>query len=284
MRKWLRDQPLQAMTMLGIVLYASFRLDYFLFYGHFNVTPEEVGWTYASTLAQSLLGALLLVFTIGLPLAVIIAFYAVLVRQAASVTRRTLVKRGWTFVILWGVGVVVVATVTVEALHDVAPQLFSFTRGVGRVVVTLVAIIMTWGMTGLTASSCGAPAETPMEAIRKFLRPGLWTFGAMSTLCLLVLLPSLARLDARAVEQGLSREAQLAGWLNLSWGADVAKVHWIDADVAAGVGLNQDCLMYLGRSEGIVVLYEPREQRVLRVPNVKVVVSVRNNADRCESE
>lgn len=284
MRKWFSDQPLQAITVLGVVLYGSFRLDYFLFYGHFNVTPEEVGSTYASTLAQSLLGALLLVLTIGLPLAVVIGFYAVLVRQAASHTRRTLVERGARFVILCGVGVVVVATLTVEVLHNVNPQVFSFANGVDRVVVTLVAIVMSWGITGVIAPSSGKALEPPGEAIKKFLRPGLWTFGAMSTLCLLVLLPSLARLDAQAVEQGFSREAQLAGWLNLSWGADVAKVHWTDPHLGTGVGLDQDCVMYLGRSEGIVVLYEPRERRVLRVPHGAVIVTVRNDLERCDFE
>lgn len=282
MRKWLAEQPIQAASVLGLILYASFRLDYFLFYGPFNVTPEEVGLTYTTTLAQSLLGALILIGVLGLPLTAIVMFYGALFRSAAVVTRSLIKSRGWIFILVWAAALIVVSTVFVGLMRHIQPAFFARAGDTGMIFVTAFTTLFLWGLLALRVQPAEPSQETVKSAVARLLRPTLVTFLVLALLCLLVLLPVLARLDARAVEQGHARDGQIAGLLNLSWGADVAEVHWLGEATSSELKMDGSrCLMYLGRANGVIVLYDASLRRVLRIPGNDVALVAHPDRDHC---
>jgi hypothetical protein len=54
------NNPLVALTIFGLLLYAAFAIPASFFYGRLGTTPSEVGYTYASILSGSTLGALVI--------------------------------------------------------------------------------------------------------------------------------------------------------------------------------------------------------------------------------
>jgi amino acid transporter len=57
---WLKANVLVALTILGVLLYAVFSIPATYFYARLGTSPSEVGFTYASILSGSTLGALLI--------------------------------------------------------------------------------------------------------------------------------------------------------------------------------------------------------------------------------
>jgi hypothetical protein len=55
---WVINNPLVALTILGLLLYAAFAIPATVFYARLGTTPSEVGYTYATVLSGSTLGAL----------------------------------------------------------------------------------------------------------------------------------------------------------------------------------------------------------------------------------
>jgi hypothetical protein len=58
---WVGRNPIPALTLFGLLLYASLRLGAGIFYGRLGFNPEEVGLGYAEILAKAAYGLLLFV-------------------------------------------------------------------------------------------------------------------------------------------------------------------------------------------------------------------------------
>ena len=58
---WLINNPLVALTIFGLLLYATFAIPATVFYGRLGTTPSEVGYTYTAILSGSTFGALFIV-------------------------------------------------------------------------------------------------------------------------------------------------------------------------------------------------------------------------------
>lgn len=59
-----------------------------------------------------------------------------------------------------------------------------------------------------------------------------------------------------------------------SWGADAATITWIGGGSPPDELALDSCFLYLGRGDGLVVLFDPRTRRSTRVPTGVVLVSV----------
>jgi hypothetical protein len=83
MPKFVRENPLGTLTLLGVILYGLLRICAVRFYSQFGVQPEEVGLSYAQLLAQSAAAylALFLLLLVG-----IAALYAIFVWLRVGVT------------------------------------------------------------------------------------------------------------------------------------------------------------------------------------------------------
>jgi amino acid transporter len=100
--RWLKNNVLVALTILGILLYAVFSIPATFFYARLGTTPSEVGFTYATILSGSTLGALLILglFLLALFYAVEVTIglvlYSYTLRIAFSFLRHpTLAFPGW---------------------------------------------------------------------------------------------------------------------------------------------------------------------------------------------
>lgn len=246
------------MTTVGLVLYGSLRLDYFLFYRPLGVTPEEVGHGYASTLAQALVGGLLILLMLSYVL-VGVGFVAV----PAAAAGRVVFGRGLRQMLGW-----LVATLAVSfpvgwlvRLPWIAPEVSREARWFGVAIVVWVAV-------GFVHDD-GQMRRLVPALLRRVAFPV--TLGSV-LFVVLVVMPATAYYDAKAVAQGTARDAQFAGILGFPWGADVVTMTWLDGETTPSFAAD-DCFMYLGRSDGIAVLWSPGREEIHRVPVGRITIS-----------
>jgi hypothetical protein len=99
---WLINNPLVALTVLGLLLYAAFAIPATFFYARLGTTPSEVGYTYSTILSGSTLGALTIVgIFLGTALyvgqfTILFVIYTVLFRTAFGYLRNPrLIAEDW---------------------------------------------------------------------------------------------------------------------------------------------------------------------------------------------
>lgn len=264
-------EPVQAVTLVGLVVYASFRLDYFMFYSLFGINPEEVGHGYVSTLAQSVVGGILifLYIFVGLVVVEVVAVYvggptldmlrraskpAIAALPGAAVTGYTL---GWFF----------------------GHRLPFVSDDVDRVTIAVTSGILGWMLVTLSFGNVAAE-WAPRRVASTVWRLLPASILGVGLIVLFVVLPWSARLDGEAAIDGYARPAQLAGVLSLPWGTDIAFAHWIEGSSPPGLSEEGGCFLYLGRADGMIVLWSPLRREVFRVPEGRVAL-VSNDAYSC---
>jgi hypothetical protein len=114
---WLTNNVPVVLTLLGALAYAGLRLAFVSFYKHFGVTPEDVGYDYASVLTTALPGfAVVIVAAALLGLAYFLTFNLV-GRRMESVPRPSWSRR---LRLLWGVALPVGLAIEVALLVGIA--------------------------------------------------------------------------------------------------------------------------------------------------------------------
>ena len=197
---WIAANPLTALTLAGLVLYADLRLCAAIFYGRLGTKPEEVGLGYAETVAQSILGVGALVM--------LLVLMAILSQPG----------------VLFGGGAQAHPTLTALLRHALT-QTNWFPRAVALIVVLLV-----------------------------------------------VVLPLLALRSGVLAQRGKPVHLTLLSPFPLS--AEVAMVWITSPDYRLPTIDNETCALYLGTSQGVVLLYESGEEFTWRVPSSSIVLSV----------
>jgi len=76
---WLINNPLVVLTILGLLLYATFAIPATVFYASLGTTPSEVGYTYTTILSGSTLGAVFIVLAFVLVLLYVVQFTIIFV-------------------------------------------------------------------------------------------------------------------------------------------------------------------------------------------------------------
>jgi hypothetical protein len=93
-----------------------------------------------------------------------------------------------------------------------------------------------------------------------------------------------AQRGSARVRRGEAWRSTFGGAPFTSMEARPATVVWASGTEPSGLELGNDhCLLYLGESSGITVLYDAGAQRSIRLPSGDVIVSVRNEEPACES-
>jgi hypothetical protein len=133
---------------------------------------------------------------------------------------------------------------------------------------------------GVVVAIMLAPIVVPR--FRRRLRPQHFAVLAGANLALtaflVVLVSSQARRDFRAGH----RTAPLLGWLALPspWQARIATLAWTAPP--PGLGSPPSCALYLGTSDGVIVIHDHERGRTIRVPEAQIIVSIAPDLDHCE--
>jgi hypothetical protein len=162
---WAIENPLSALTGLGLVLYGFLRLIYARFYSPLGVKPEEVGLGYAETLSQS----------VGLLLYSAIMFFLILLLVCLLLFNVFLVV-GFIGLIVsgirddWRMVAVPLALVGLFVIYVMLPE--AIVRGMFIAGVAVIAIwLIVGGMRNIIGRSAGATLPVARRAIRRTSNP-----------------------------------------------------------------------------------------------------------------
>jgi hypothetical protein len=107
---WLAKNFAVVLTLVGVVAYTGLHLAFVSFYRRFGVSPEDVGYDYASVLTTTLPG-------VGVLLAPVILFSALVLLGFGN---RTPILRRRAFRIAYGVGLPIIVVVELALLLSIA--------------------------------------------------------------------------------------------------------------------------------------------------------------------
>jgi hypothetical protein len=296
---WALGNPLSVVTVLGLCLYGFLRYVYARFYSPLGVKPEEVGLGYGEILSQSVMGLLLfsaLMFLLLLLITVLVITGAVVWAGLFLAVRAGIREDKRIGIAFLGV---MAAAVTLIVLADAV--------GWGAVLVGFLAVLLIVWLVDLirSRSSPDDPRADESTSTPSVPRPPATTSGRRRDQSLLasrgwrwsiiaVFLATVvtvagtlvleARGGAARVLRGEAWRSTFAGMPMTSMQALPATIVWSSGTPPSGLQLGDDhCLLYLGESAGITVLYDASAHRTIRLPSSDVIVSVRNEAPACVS-
>lgn len=287
------SDPKTLVTVTGLLLYAVVRTSYVIFYESFGLTPDDLGWGYLDLLGQAAVTLVGLTAIGGVLLSLYIVFFHVgapFVRdQVREMVRRFKEiaharrkgkgerrqeenrgphhaehadaqpadeqRRGQFSSALGSAAALVAVGIYFWALSTVGPQ------HTVALVVTSCFIAAFW------VSLCVAWFKGLDEAGRKRLDREIVIAMVISFVLAAVVLVAQAATDAQAVREGRSARPTGLGTRLASWGAERATVRWTsEAPARKFPGIEAQCLMYLGKSDGTAYFYRPQTKETLRLP------------------
>jgi hypothetical protein len=262
-----RDNAWQCVTGFLVVVFAIERLATSVFYGQFGVTLEEVGIGYEESLLEGVVLFLLLwvavnVFILAPSIAAILygwAHFSAFARgfwDAAKESPRAMLA--YTAHRLSAVAMIIVVIVF---RNDLDSKLLGAAIGGALVLLVVLGI-------HLRGPKARAPAAWAV-----ILRRSLIVTSITAVLLLVTFLAApffWAMRDSRAAAMGL----EVAGFPAISWRALPVTVHWLQPESAPAIvsALGGHCVVYLGQSNGITVLFDVQDQRTLRLPTSGIVL------------
>jgi hypothetical protein len=283
----------QTFAALGILAYGVLRIVFGLFYGSFGVRPEEVGYGYADALTQSTAAVLLVVLLALINLHLLSLVYLLwslvkIDRELTSELKRAVLEvkeHGWNPLLKWlahRLGTIALLSFGVVFTDQLeGRQWWEGVLGGGLLLAWLIVI----GGNYPNPLPSHVLPETRQDSWRremsqwaKRLVPWVTIF---SFLVLAGPLPIRATQDAAAAKNG-SPVPSSGRFLGLfpPWSAQPAVLFWIATPPAALLNSNGRCIMYLGRADNIVVVYDVMAKRTLRIPAQAVLLSMREPVER----
>ena len=279
---WAKKDPIPALTIGGVVVYAFLRLPYGVYYGTLGTSPEDVGLSYVETLARSTAGLTVLAAGVGLAAAAlggilsIVGIYSPVLYEmwrARAVGSRGLesmdddefgrvvksVRRMGTFI---GFS----ANPTFEwALEDMAEVRRLRLLGVRDVQQQARLDVI------LRRHRLRAALPVVVTEIRRIARR-TGALGASTALLAIVAgLPLVAYADAIAVKDC---DAPWLGRYGLfAIRGALSEVHRVTDDGTTTPMLTDRKVMYLGAGDDRIVLYDCKNDRVVRLPAGDVLVA-----------
>jgi hypothetical protein len=253
-RQWLSDIP-ALLTAAGVVLYGMLNTAYSLFYGRIGVNPEDVGLGYAATISRST-GFVVIVVCVS-ALVLLPALWAyILNRQWRRIAEEGAeVNRRAAQVILEQAG-------GAQALKEAAKS------DEASADYLLEAV----GQHMAAAREAEASRERPRHSQRLPLLAIL-----ILLLVLMPLAPLLAYPRANEVRRGQEvSPVRVFGITVLAVRASHAAVRATGkpGETVAIDYLRSRDLLYLGRTDGTIVLYDSRSDEVIHVPASLIVLQI----------
>jgi hypothetical protein len=276
--------PWQALAALGTVVYAALRIVYGLFYGAFDVRPEEVGFGYTETLAQSatailILFLLLVILYVLVSLVPLVWTIVISFQQLKSLFKRSkevIRKHGWKPLLKWLAHRSVILPVFVVGVV-LANR---FEGWLGWIVAGGAGILLAWLFTiGEQIPNPLPSSEPPLGLSSRFVGWLVSVAVIISVVFFAVTLWRAAIHDADEAKKGVAIPSS-GRWLGLfpPWTAQPASVFWIEASPPAPLGTVQGrCVMYLGRANDVIVIYDKEMGLTLRIPSKAVIVTMESS-------
>jgi len=268
----IQTQPAAVLTVIGLITYGILRAVYGLFYARLGVAPEEVGLGYVDTLEQSVVGLVIvaLISAAGGLIALWVSF--VLGRKLFAIGHHFGARlQAWSYL----------------GLTFLAPMVLLALSVKYRSLEILVAIVPLWIFMlsrGYAAARNGTPTEEDVT-LRVFVRQRqrfIPFFVASVVRPLLITTPLYAWVLGTDAREGRSVEG--LSWVLpiLTLRAERAEVAWAGSPPPLWfTSVSGHCLMYLGQSNGVTVLYDVRSRSSIRAPTVSLVVTVLSPPANC---
>jgi hypothetical protein len=230
---------LSLLTLLGLVIYAVATLGYRAFYDAFNVSPEEAGLSYAPILTQAAIG---------------ISFIGTLVVLDLVFDKPP------------------VFSLRLRTIESALPLLWLFTMA--------IVVSLFWGFEGRRIWIGGVIIAVVSVIFLLLLgawqsrEPGPGAFSSAATLLVLTLLfsPAFAG-GSLAADLRQGREASSSNFRLINVQARKVEVAWVQAKPPPWWPPASEEFLYLGQSGGIVLLYDPTERAVHRLPAEAIIMS-----------
>lgn len=244
-----------AVAVVGFVLYAILRVAYVRFYAPFGLSPDDLGLGYIELIAQSAIGALMLLLTFGTFIVVPVAVWIDVVASSNApwVARMRARLTGHARVAA-AVGAALFVVITVLELVG----LFTAQRRLAYPGLALTAAFVgALFARGLRLGWRGVRGGGEQPVNR--WRVGVGAIALVATaLTAFTLAGVAARDDARAVAAGYATHPTLWGVRPTSWGAQAATLTWTRSPAGGPLAaLSTACVMYLGQSNGTLFLFVP---------------------------
>lgn len=279
------------LALFGFVLYAVLRIAYGQFYEPFGLSPDDLGLGYLEVLAQSAIGALVLLALFTLLVTFGVAIYVETVARMID-DLRSPIGRARRFVAGRGrsrpapapapappadgaqderepagadhdlvIGTIVFVSLAVLALLEWLTDLPAWEYGFPAVLIAgMTAAIGVLTVRGAARIRRGLAGELTLRG-----RPAVhWWRRGLALAALAIVLQAGATLitgangDADAVREGRAVHSTFLGVRLTSWGAEAATLVWTADTIDPALRpLAQACLMYLGQSDGTLFVYSP---------------------------
>jgi hypothetical protein len=275
---WVFDHATPVFTLMTIAGSAFFGLAYFRFYDDLGLTPEEAGLSTAQILARSVLGTLTLLVTISV--SVYLLLLPFIPRLAAADVTPTLAKplsrreklALFVLVLVDGSLLAIVADKYVDAL----PHWVTI-AAIALLALACAAVTLTFKARA-TWPPLSVGFRPLMLRARDFVG-GFLVCVALTFALVTLVIHRIADDQARDARQGKA----VRGWSFLQ--LPVLGVRAEPADLAwkakpNGLAVPQ-CVLYLGRRDSSLVVYDVVRKNTLRLSASDVVVSVRRDRTSC---
>jgi hypothetical protein len=268
----------KAIVVFSAVLVGVQRLGSSLFYSEFGVTPEEAGLGYDHMLFEA---AAITSLAVVIPFVLYLVFTASFIARCGRGLRRRLAQAS----------AQKSSTVTYVAHRSAIVAVFLAavwlsrnahgSRGeIGWLIVGGIAIgaLLEVGE-GITNPFSGVTIDSARpSSVRRLTVAGRFAMVAAFTLVIVIATVIYqAPRDANRARDGVD----VSGFPWVGWQARRATVVSSSASPPDSLAsVRDDCLMYLGRSSGDLLLYKVRSATVIRVPANEVIVSVPGPLDQ----
>lgn len=241
------------LSLSGAVTYVVVRVAETRFYMRFGVQPEEVGLTYAETLARSATTVVAEILVCSL----VFGLFGLVLLYRDRPQLRPLV------VVLFVVWTGFAAYWTIADPPD-----------------SLVAALL--GLFPFVVGWCALATEVPKQA----LQPTTWRRIRIAGVVAPVLGAALvlvltAESESNAVAQGNGFESETLGVPNGTWSSEAVTLWSSDQRVAARLA-RYGCVMYLGKNDGTAVAYDPETHSTIRFRTDSVVLESHPDYPVCE--
>jgi hypothetical protein len=291
------SDPKTGITVVGLLLYAVLRISYVIFYESFGLTPDDLGWGYLDLLGQAAVALVGLTVLTGAGIALYFVVFRVGLAGLLSV-----VKDNDADGTLKG-------NAEGRKREDPGPRRAEragaqpagerrrrrFASGLGAAAALVAVAIYVWSLgfggplhtVAVVGTYCFVGAfwilacahwfigldEPARRRLDRQLVRTLAIAMVAAFVVVAVLLVAQAAVDAQAVREGRSARPTALGMRMASWGAERATLRWISQAAAAKFpGIEAQCLMYLGKSDGTAYFYRPQTKETLRLPASDVAV------------
>lgn len=278
-RRWVSDHPASILSLAGLLLFGILRLNYEVFYSRLGVAPEEVGLSYASTVGQSALGLVLgilfatAIISMFLGASILNEYVARLLGHLARERLGSFARAVIVAVALIAAGGLLVGSISSENFYFMFASLFCLTVATTALMPDAFPRLFPGGRES---------ASIHMFRVGKIVFLGGTGFGLLWAL---LLLPMEVAADAESVKAGESANAYTVPGLDVGVLSYKAVVSHVEIRFDPEVGVDPECLVYLGRADGVSVFFDVDPLGVVRVPTDDVVVreSAAATLSECEA-